>query len=156
MKTIAGIQFTENGILIERKYQQANQEAKPRIKEELFTGKFVEIAKRLAKTRMAHCYKQLHSNFAHAHVITPQSIIWNNGHFEVPVWEALEAVLSIEDVRNLTKLQAQQLIRVLLLNNTCWAYDYDVATWERIDNSDIKVPEEFMLFITEHIICFEQ
>ena len=62
-KTVAGIQFTNAGISIIRPYNEDFETyGKRRIPEEKFTGDFVELAKRLAKTRMAHCYKQLHSS----------------------------------------------------------------------------------------------
>jgi hypothetical protein len=85
-------------------------------------------------------------------------ISWKGGHFSVPVWEALEGVLQIEDVRHLNELQCQQLIRAMLIDmeTSCWLYDYD-SNWNRISKSDIRLLDEFKLFVTEHmLICKSQ
>lgn len=151
MKTIAGIQFTENGILVTKAYVKSPETlAKLQYTEEMFE-KFLEIAKRLAKARLAHCYKQLHANLANATHVTQEYIVWNNGHFSVPVWKSLEAILKLNDVRDLDALQAQQLIRANMEQHTDWAYDYD-ENHNLIKNSDIRIPVEFKRFITEHIL----
>lgn len=152
-KTVAGVQFTQAGISIVRPYSEDFETyGKRRIPEEKFTGDFVELAKRLAKTRMAHCYKQLHTNLAKATHITEQTIAWDGGCFQVPVYEALEGVLNITDVRKLNALQAQQLIRAMLIHSCEWVYDYD-DNHNRISKADIRVTEDFKMFITEHLFC---
>lgn len=152
MKTIAGITFSEKGILIERQYQENPQVlAARRIAEEKFTGEFVKIAKYLAKERMNHCYKQLHANLAQATHITETEIAWSKGHFQVPVYEALEAIANITDVRDLDLLQSQQLVRTMLLHNNGWAYNYD-SNWNRIEKESAYCTDEFKNFITEHMI----
>lgn len=155
-KNIAGIQFTESGVLIEKAYCYDNGDIKHGIAEEKFTGELLEIAKRVAKYRMAHCFKQLHTNLANAKVITPQSIIWEGGHFEVGVWEALEGILKLDDVRKLNRLQCQQLVRSMMFQATgYWLYKHD-ANWNQIDKSEsIRLTDEFKLFITEHFLCTE-
>lgn len=151
MKTIAGIQFTENGILVTKAYVESPETlAKQGYSEEMFE-KFLDIAKRLAKARLAHCYKQLHANLAKATHVTQELIVWEGGHFSVPVWESLEAILQLNDVRDLDALQTQQLIRANMEQHTDWAYDYD-ENYERIQNSDVRIPVEFKRFITEHIL----
>lgn len=152
-KTIANVTFTENGILVEKSYAENFEVfANRRIKEEKFTGELLDIAKRLAKTRMAHCYCMLHSHLANASHITPQIIAWEGGQFSVPVWEALEGILTLDDVRKLYPLQAQQLIRAMMFQvSNGWVYDYD-DNWKKIPKSDIRVTEEFQNFITEHIL----
>ena len=91
MKKIAGIQFTETGIVVERPFVEKPQ---PRMfSEEMFTGKLLEIAKRVIKYRMAHCFNQLHANLARATHITQFEIAWPGGHFNIPVWEELEKAL---------------------------------------------------------------
>lgn len=155
MKTVANLQFTESGVLVERPYSE-NYDVFSPIKEEKFTGEFLEIAKRLAKTRMSHCYHLLHQNFAKATHITKEIIAWKGGKFQVFVWESLEKVLEITDVRELTTLQAQQLIRSILLNsNGSWVFDYDVNTWTKISGSDVRISEEFIQFITEQVLVGE-
>jgi hypothetical protein len=157
-KTIAGIQFTNEGISIIRPYKVDDKVASYQFDEKLFTGEFVEQAKRLAKVRMANCYKKLHTNIATASHITPDVISWKGGHFSVPVWEALEGVLQIEDVRHLNEFQCQQLIRAMLIDKetSCWLYDYD-SNWNQISNSDIRLSDGFKLFVTEHmLICKSQ
>lgn len=152
-KTIAGIQFTNEGISIIRPYKTDATLAAFRLDEKLFTGEFVEQAKRLAKVRMANCYKKLHTNIANASHITSEVIAWKGGHFSVPVWEALEGILQIEDVRQLDALQCQQLIRAMLIDRegSSWLYDYD-ENWNQISNSDIRLTSEFKLFVTEQIL----
>lgn len=149
-KNIAGVSFTETGILIERKYNDAVVERK--LNEELFTGKFLELAKRLAKYRMHHCYTQLHNNLARATRVTEVEIAWQGGHFQVPVWEALERILELKDVRDLDPLQAQQILRSILFHCSSWAYDIDIATGERTSEKDMSVSEDFKNFITEHLL----
>lgn len=157
-KTIAGIQFTENGVLIEKAYceDQAELRGQHRIPEEKFTGELLEIAKRVAQYRMAHCFKQLHANLANAKVITPQSIIWKGGHFEVPVWEALEGILKLDDVRKLNRLQCQQLVRSMMFQATgYWLYKHD-SNWNQLNDSEsIRLTDEFKMFVTEHFLCAE-
>lgn len=101
---------------------------------------------------MAHCKQQLHVNLINATYITEHTIAWSDGHFSVPVYEALEGILELTDVRKLNKLQTQQLIRAMLLNYTShYAYDYD----ENLNKCGqyINVTEDFKNFITEHMLC---
>ena len=151
MKTIAGIQFTESGILIEKKYNEDNSVFSITDKE-LFTGKFLDIAKRLTKYRMANCYKKLHSNLAKAKYISQDMIAWEGGRFNIRVWESLENILTLTDVRNLDLLQCQQLIRCMLLNPRSWLYDHNIETWEETSSGDIQCSDAFKLFITEHML----
>jgi hypothetical protein len=151
MKTIAGIQFTESGILIEKKYNIDNS-VFPVTNKELFTGKFLDIAKRVAKYRMAECYKKLHSNLAKAKYISEDMIAWEGGRFNIKVWESLENILTLTDVRDLNLLQCQQLIRSMLLNSRSWLYDHNTETWEEITSGDIQCTDAFKLFITEHMM----
>jgi hypothetical protein len=151
MKTIAGIQFTESGILIEKKYNIDNS-VFPVPNKELFTGKFLDIAKRVAKYRMAECYRKLHSNLAKAKHISEDMIAWEGGRFNIKVWESLENILTLTDVRDLDLLQCQQLIRSMLLNSRNWLYDHNTETWEEITSGDIQCTDAFKLFITEHIV----
>ena len=151
MKTIAGIQFTESGILIEKKYNKDNS-IFPVPNNELFTGKFLDIAKRLAKYRMADCYKKLHSNLAKAKHISEDMIAWEGGRFNIKVWESLENILTLTDVRQLDLLQCQQLIRGMLLNSRSWLYDHNTETWEEFKSGDIQCTDGFKLFLTEHML----
>ena len=127
MKKIAGIQFTETGIIVECPFVVNPPQIK--FKEELFTGKFLEQAKRIIKYRMAHCYHQLHANLTRATHITESDIAWPGGHFTIGVWEELEKALELTDARQLTALQAQQIIRALMMG-LCgtWLYDHDTTT----------------------------
>lgn len=146
-KQIAGVKFTENGILIERKYNDVPMGR--RINEENFTGKFLKLAKRLAKYRMAHCYKQLHANLSRAIRVTNTEIAWEGGQFQVPVWEALEGILKLNDARDLNPLQAQQIVRSIMFR----AHDHNTTTWEIIKESkEISVSEDFKNFITEQLL----
>lgn len=152
MKTIAGINFTETGILIERNYAE-NPDAvqAQRFTDEQLT-KFLKIAKRLAERRLQHCKLKLHANIARATHITPELILWEGGRFNVKVYESLESILKLDDVRNLNMLQSQQLIRCMLLQGTGWLYKIDEAGRD-IHDDGVYCDEDFKLFITEHIIC---
>ena len=154
-KQIAGITFTDKGILIEKQYNYSQPSLK--LDEEKFTKDFLIIAKRLAKYRMAHCYKQLHQNITTAEHITPQMIFWKDGHFSVPVWEELEKILKLKDVRDLNALQTQQLIRSMLFHESTWLYDHN-EDWNELKGGNfcIKCTEEFKLFLTEHMLCCEK
>lgn len=151
MKTIAGIQFTESGILIEKKYN-TDESVFATPNNELFTTKFLDIAKRLAKYRMADCYKKLHSNLAKAKHISEDMIAWEGGRFNIKVWESLENILTLTDVRQLDLLQCQQLIRCMLLNSRSWLYDHNTETWEEFKSGDIQCTDGFKLFLTEHML----
>ena len=151
MKTIAGIQFTESGILIEKKYNK-DTSVFPVPNKELYTGKYLDIAKRLAKYRMADCYRKLHSNLTKAKYISEDMIAWEGGRFNIKVWESLERILTLTDVRDMDLLQCQQLIRCMLLNSRSWLYDHNTETWEEITSGDIQCTEAFKLFITEHMV----
>ena len=152
MKTIAGINFTETGILIERTYVE-NPDAvqAQKFSDEQLT-KFLKIAQRLAQRRMAHCRAKLHANLVRATHSTPELILWKGGRFNVKVYEALEGILELDDVRKLDVLQAQQLIRTMLLQGTGWVYEFDEDGNETNKNG-VYCDEDFKLFITEHI-CF--
>lgn len=150
-KTVAGVTFTATGVCIEKPYTN-NLAVCREVNESKFTGEYLEIAKRLAKTRMSHCKQQLHANLANAIYITEDTIAWSGGHFSVSVYEALEDIIKLTDVRKLNKLQAQQLIRTMLLNGAnIYVYDYD-ENLKRC-SKDICVTEDFKNFITEHMLC---
>ena len=151
MKTIAGIQFTESGILIEKKYNTDNS-VFPVPNKELFTTKFLDIAKRLAKYRMADCYKKLHSNLTKAKHISEDMIAWEGGRFNIKVWESLENILKLTDVRDLDLLQCQQLIRCMLIISRSWLYDHNTETWEEMKTGDIMLSDGFKEFITDHML----
>jgi hypothetical protein len=152
MKTIAGLMFTETGIVIERPFVE-NPSVKKMIAEDKFTGEFLELAKRIIKARMAHCYRKLHSNLANAKHVTPDMIAWEGGHFNVGVWEELEMALELDDARKLNTIQCQQIIRAILLDEVGnWAYDYDTTTWTRFDKGDKHITQEFRNFVTEQIL----
>jgi hypothetical protein len=152
MKTIAGLMFTETGIVIERPFVK-NPSVKKMIAEDKFTGEFLELAKRIIKARMAHCYRKLHSNLANAKHVTPAMIAWEGGHFNVSVWEELEKALELDDARKLNTIQCQQILRAILLDEVGnWAYDYDTTTWTRFDKGDKHITHEFRNFVTEQIL----
>ena len=154
IKKIAGIQFTETGIVVERPFVENPQPR--RFSEEMFTGKLLDIAKRVIKYRMAHCFNQLHANLARATHITKFEIAWSGGHFNIPVWEELEKALELDDVRKLNAIQSQQIIRAIMLGQCgCWLYDHDTTTWVKSDRNDMQMTDEFKLFITEHIVCLK-
>lgn len=151
-KNIAGIMFTETGIMIEKSYQ-TDFTTKKVFKDEMFKGDFLELAKRIIKARMAHCRQQLHVHLASATHITEEIIAWQGGHFNVKVWEELEKALELDDARKLNTIQCQQIIRAILLDNVgSWAYDYDMDTWTRFQNGDKRITEEFKNFITEQVL----
>lgn len=152
-KQIAGITFTDKGILFEKQYNYSQPSLK--LDEEKFTKDFLIIAKRVAKYRMAHCYKQLHTYITTAEHITPQMIFWKDGHFSVPVWEELEKILELKDVRELNALQTQQLIRSIMLNCPIFLKDHD-KDWNIIQGTGVPLTQEFELFITEHMLCCEK
>lgn len=152
MKTIAGINFTETGILIERNYVESQEAVNAqRFSDEQLT-KFLKIAKRLAERRLQLCKLKLHANIARATHITPELILWEGGRFNVKVYESLESILNLDDVRKLDILQSQQLIRCMLLQGTGWLYKIDEAGCD-VRDVGIYCDEDFKLFITEHIIC---
>ena len=154
MKKIAGIQFTETGIIVERPFVE-NPQARM-FSEEMFTGKLLDIAKRIIKYRMAHCFNQLHANLARATHITKFEIAWPGGHFNIPVWEELEKALELDDVRKLNVIQSQQIIRAIMFGQCgTWMYDHDTTTWVKSDKNDIQMTDDFKLFITEHIVCLK-
>ena len=149
-KTVAGVTFTTTGVCIEKSYTN-NLAVCREVNESKFTGEYLVIAKRLAKTRMVHCEKLLHANLANADYIMEHIIAWSNGHFSVPTYEALEGILELNDARQLNKLQTQQLIRTMLLNGANnYVYDYDENL--KKCGKDICVTEDFKNFITEHMI----
>jgi hypothetical protein len=144
--------FTETGIVVERPFVE-NLSVKKMFPEEKFTGEFLELAKRIIKARMAHCYRRLHSNLANAKHVTPTMIAWEGGHFNVGVWEELEKALELDDARKLNTIQCQQIIRAMLADEVGnWAYDYDTTTWTRFDKGDKHITQEFRNFVTEQIL----
>ena len=156
MKTIAGITFNNEGVVITKPYNTNDEAlANARYEEELYTSTWLELAKRLAKYRLASCYKNLHSNIAQATYVTPELIAWKGGHFTIGVWETLENILTLTDVRDLTTLQTQQLIRAKLFDKPGnWLYDHD-ENWNETREKDIYMDDGFILFLTEHILCCE-
>lgn len=147
-KKIAGIVFTETGVMIERPY--CDDRIYHQTKEEKYTGEWLEVAKYVIKYRMANCYHKLHSNLANATTITPHTIIWQGGHFGVPVWEQMEDILKLNDVRELNKMQCQQIIRSLMFDApNYWLNDHD-ENWNVIKESkELKLTDEFKMLITE-------
>lgn len=151
-KNIAGVLFTETGIMIEKSYQQ-DFETKTVFKDEVFTGVFLMLAHRIIKNRMMHCRQQLHSHLASATHITPEIIAWKGGHFNVLVWQEMEKALELKDARELNTIQCQQIVRAMLLNQVgSWVYDVDMTTWTKCKEGDKCISDDFKNFITEQIL----
>ena len=151
-KNIAGVLFTETGIMIEKSYQQ-DFEPKKVFKEEMFTGVFLLLAQRIIKNRMMHCRQQLHSHLANATYITPEIIAWQGGHFNVLVWQEMEKALELKDARKLNTIQCQQIIRAMLLNQVSgWVYDVDMTTWTKFKEGDKNISDDFRNFISEQLL----
>lgn len=151
-KNIAGVLFTETGIMIEKSYQQ-DFGTKKVFKEEMFTGVFLMLAQRIIKNRMMHCRQQLHIHLASATHIAEDLIAWQGGHFNVLVWREMEKALELDDVRKLNTIQCQQIIRAMLLNQVgSWVYDVDMTTWTRCKDGDKNISDDFKNFISEQIL----
>lgn len=151
-KNIAGVLFTETGIMIEKSYQQ-DFETKKVFKEEVFTGVFLMLAQRIIKNRMMHCRQQLHIHLAGATHIAEDLIAWQGGHFNVLVWLEMEKALELKDVRELNTIQCQQIIRAILLGQVGnWVYDVDMTTWTKCKEGDKNISEDFKNFISEQIL----
>ena len=151
-KNIAGVLFTETGIMIEKSYQQ-DFETKKVFKEEVFTGVFLMLAQRIIKNRMMHCRQQLHIHLASATHIAEDLIAWQGGHFNVNVWLEMEKALELKDARELNTIQCQQIIRAILLGQVgSWVYDVDMTTWTKCKESDKNISEDFKNFISEQIL----
>lgn len=151
-KNIAGVLFTETGIMIEKSYQQ-DFETKKVFKEEVFTGVFLILAQRIIKNRMMHCRQQLHIHLASATHIAEDLIAWQGGHFNVLVWQEMEKALELKDARELNTIQCQQIIRAILLGQVGnWVYDVDMTTWTKCKEGDKNISEDFKNFISEQIL----
>lgn len=151
-KNIAGVLFTETGIMIEKSYQQ-DFETKKVFKEEVFTGVFLMLAQRIIKNRMMHCRQQLHIHLASATHIAEDLIAWQGGHFNVNVWLEMEKALELKDARELNTIQCQQIIRAILLGQVGnWVYDVDMTTWTKCKEGDKNISEDFKNFISEQIL----
>lgn len=151
-KNIAGVLFTETGIMIEKSYQQ-DFETNKVFKEEVFTGVFLMLAQRIIKNRMMHCRHQLHTNLANATHITKDLIAWKGGHFNVNVWLEMEKALELKDARELNTIQCQQIIRAMLLNQVSgWVYDVDMTTWTKFKEGDKCISDDFKNFISEQLL----
>lgn len=151
-KNIAGVLFTETGIMIEKSYQQ-DFGTKKVFKEEVFTGVFLILAQRIIKNRMMHCRQQLHIHLASATHIAEDLIAWQGGHFNVLVWQEMEKALELKDARELNTIQCQQIIRAILLGQVGnWVYDVDMITWTKCKEGDKNISEDFKNFISEQIL----
>lgn len=151
-KNIAGVLFTETGIMIEKSYQQ-DFGTKKVFKEEVFTGVFLMLAQRIIKNRMMHCRQQLHIHLASATHIAEDLIAWQGGHFNVLVWQEMEKALELKDARELNTIQCQQIIRAILLGQVGnWVYDVDMTTWTKCKEGDKNISEDFKNFISEQIL----
>lgn len=151
-KNIAGVLFTETGIMIEKSYQQ-DFETKKVFKEEVFTGVFLMLAQRIIKNRMMHCRQQLHIHLASATHIAEDLIAWQGGHFNVNVWLEMEKALELKDARELNTIQCQQIIRAMLLNQVgSWVYDVDMTTWTKCKEGDKNISDDFKNFISEQML----
>lgn len=151
-KNIAGVLFTETGIMIEKSYQQ-DFGTKKVFKEEVFTGVFLILAQRIIKNRMMHCRQQLHIHLASATHIAEDLIAWQGGHFNVLVWQEMEKALELKDARELNTIQCQQIIRAILLGQVGnWVYDVDMTTWTKCKEGDKNISEDFKNFISEQIL----
>lgn len=151
-KNIAGVLFTETGIMIEKSYQQ-DFGTKKVFKEEVFTGVFLILAQRIIKNRMMHCRQQLHIHLASATHIAEDLIAWQGGHFNVLVWQEMEKALELKDARELNTIQCQQIIRAMLLDQVGgWVYDVDMTTWTKCQEGDKKISDDFKNFITEKML----
>lgn len=146
---IGEIEVTATGIRIELPFTETPVPFK-----KLDTSNFLKIAKCLAKARMAHCYKELMLHIHEAHR-TPFVISWDGGHFTIPVYQALEQVLELDDIYKLDSLQTQQLIRAIVLN-TSGMYVSDYEQYQKIKGSEVRITNEFKLFLTEHQLACDK
>ena len=98
-------------------YSAANDksfDAEKRRKDEI---RALECAKDYVRGRMKHCIKELNQNAYKAKVITPESVIWDKGHFERPVYDAMADIEKVTSWDELNNLQLQQVIRALHFNS---------------------------------------
>lgn len=141
---IRGIEITNTGVYIKRPFSETSAPFK-----KLDISNYLNIAQCLAKVRMEHCYNELLFHIHEAH-ITPNVISWEEGHFTIPVYLALERVLELNSVYKLDSLQTQQLIRAITFNtNGLYVVDYE-------NNLNVKITDEFKMFLTEHILVCER
>lgn len=70
-----------------------------------------EFFRSMIQKRIEHCEKQLEENLHEANSICEgQIIVWNGGHFSVPVWNYLKQALE-QDLRDWNALIWEQVIR---------------------------------------------
>ena len=79
--------------------------------------KALECAKDYIKGRMAHCIEKLNQNAYRAKVITRESVIWETGHFEKPVYDSMEEIDKVTSWDELNGLQLQQIVRAIHFNS---------------------------------------
>ena len=117
--TIGNIVFGEDGVFIQRKYdsydasnayfEQGLEERKKRKAEAL------ECAMAYLQCRIDHCRTELENNFAKAVIVTPQEVVWDNGHFSLPVYRIMCDCIARnpKDWDELNIPELQQIVRAL-------------------------------------------
>lgn len=72
--------------------------------------KFYFDVRSLIQHRMLHCYAALDENFCWATYVSDQVIVWEGGHFSVPMYQAMKDWLAT-DPGNVPQIIAQQALR---------------------------------------------
>ena len=88
---VGNIEFTSKGVLIVRNYS-STEEVNAYLEtsqHKISNETTLHIAKCAIKERIEHCKSELQKHFAEATLITQNQVIWNGGHFTIPVYQEM-------------------------------------------------------------------
>ena len=114
-KMYGNIKFTEKGLEFTKAYSKDENAPTPRLTPEMM-AEALNCAKDYIKGRMAHCIEQLNQNAYRATMCSENKVVWAEGHFSRPVYDAMEGIETAKTWNDLNKIQMQQIVRALHCN----------------------------------------
>ena len=117
---VGNIEFTSKSVSIVRNYSSTEEINKyyETSQRKVSNETTLHIAKCAIKERIEHCKSELQKHFADAILITNNQVIWDGGHFTIPVYQ--EMVDFIErDVHSWDEVSPTMLNQILRALYSC-------------------------------------
>lgn len=150
---VGNVVFAEEGVMVVRAYDNSGAPIETTPKQ-LTYDDMRPILLALCVRRMRHCAKELEKNFASAKRVTSEFVLWNDGHFSLSVYKALQFFVGQKGIQaEFTPLIAQQCIREIRRAGSIYSGDYkDTDFYEELKNAPCGVDSVFMA-LTESMLC---
>lgn len=148
---VGNVIFAEEGVMVVRPY--ITDEV--RITDNVITYDMIRpYLLALCVRRIRHCAKMLEMNLANATQVHSEFVVWDGGHFSLPVYKALQQFVGSNGVKGeFTPLIAQQCLREIYRAGNVYRSDFqDEKFYEDLRNTKVGTEGVFMA-LTESLLC---